>query len=57
MKAKRPYSRCTQLNQNQIAEISERLNKGESIYSLSVEFKTSTDVLFNHWKNYLKSKQ
>lgn len=57
MKVNRGYYRCTPLSQKQIQEACERLSNNETIYKLSKEYKTSIEILFNHWKQYLKSKK
>lgn len=57
MKAERGYYRCTPLSQQQIKEACERLTNNEAIYKLSKEYKTSIEILFNHWKQYLKEKK
>lgn len=57
MKAERGYYRCTPLNQQQIKEVCERLTNNEAIYKLAKEYKTSIEILFNHWKQYLKEKK
>ena len=57
MKAKRGYYRVELLNQKQIQEVCERLSNDEMIYKLAIEYKQPIDVLFNHWKQYLKEKK
>ena len=57
MKSKRGYYRVKPLSQKQIEEVCERLSNDEMIYKLSKEYKTSIEILFNHWKIYLKEKK
>ena len=57
MKQKRGYYRVQPLSQKQIKEVCERLSNDEMIYKLAIEYKQPIEVLFNHWKQYLKQKK
>lgn len=57
MKSERGYYRSTPLSQQQIKEVCERLTNNEAIYKLAKEYKTSIEILFNHWKQYIKEKK
>jgi hypothetical protein len=50
MKTKEP------LSDKEIKEIITRLNNGETLCKISIEYKRPINVLFEHWKNHLKHK-